>query len=266
MNERELIAGGQLATCESCGKQFVHYIKGTPPKLCPPCKDKFQARPSIVQSREMLHLFEGVQIESLPAEWQEVPAQHHGDGNHFKMVIKGDQYGASWSGRIDIFASEAFKAGDVVNVREMCSKHLVRVVEKGGYRTFHEGIPYTKKEEIPITETVQPATNPDEANKGDIVKVEDVIRERRYFVFEKSEAKPTYKLVYAIAHTKTTLKGLGRQYWAEANTDACIASWTIDGGMRSGRAHTTGVMAIVNEEHPFYIKKTGDIQGEECYK
>lgn len=214
----------------------------------------------------MLHLYEGVKIENLPGEWVQVQPQHPGDSSHYKIVIKGNEYGASWSGRIDIFAPEPFKQGDVVNVREMCSKHLVRVVSKGGYRTFHDGTPYEKDEEVPITQDVQPVTNPEEPQKGDIVKVRDVIRERRYLVLGRSDAAPACKLVWATARTKTTLKGFGRQYWASANTEACITSWMVSGGVRSGRAHTTGVMAIVNEEHPLYIEKTGDIKGDECYK
>lgn len=83
---------------------------------------------------------------------------------------------------------------------------------------------------------------------------------------EVQTATPQYKLVYAVAHTKTTLKGLGRQYRAEVQADATVAHWDISGGVRSGREHTKGVLAIVNEEHPLFIEKTGDIQGEECYK
>lgn len=265
----ELYDGGKLSTCGSCGKQFPNYGKGTPPKKCPTCKDKEQERPSIVQTRRLLRSWQAIQIESLPDEWQEISAQSHGDANHYKIVVKGERYGASWSGRIDIFASEPFKKGDIVNIREMCSEHKVRLVTRSGYRSFHEGIPYTREEVVPITQDVQvTVTDPENPNKGDIVKVEDVIKQRRYLVLEKASegTTATSNLVYAIAHTKTTLKGLGRQYWADANAEATITHWNVSGGARSGRFHTTGVLAVVSEEHPLYIKKTGDIQGDECYK
>lgn len=263
----EMYDGSMLIMCEACGKEFPNYGKGTPPKKCPSCKDKEQERPSIVQSRRMLHEYKAVLVESMPVDWVEIAAQHHGDSVHYKQTVKGEQYGASWSGRIDIFASEPFKAGDVVNVREMCSEHKVRVVTRGGYKTFHEGLPYTREEIVPITQDVQ-ITATEFPNKGDVVGVEDVIRQRRYFVLERAPegTQAQAKLVYVTAKTKTTIKGFGRQYWAEANADATIAHWQISGGVRSGRAHTTGVLAIVSEEHPLYVKKTGDIEGEECYK
>jgi hypothetical protein len=147
-----------------------------------------------------------------------------------------------------MFAPAIPQIGDVVSVREMEAKHLIKV-RREQKQTMEHGEVIVEKE-LPIT--------------ADDPEAEEVIRTRHYLVLEPSDGEATCQLVWAEAHTKTTLKGLGRQYWARVE-GAPIASWYVFGGVRSGRAHTTGVLAIVDQEHPLYIIKTGDIEGEEIY-
>lgn len=250
MNETKILAnGGQMATCSDCGLDFVFYHAGTPQKRCPRCSDKKQECPSVVQKRELLHRWDAIKIVSLPSTWDTQNSGRSHEGDHYKITIKGRDFGADWNGRIDIFAAEKFKDGDIVNIREMEVQHQIRVVQKSR-NTMHNGQVRVEKE------------NPVQGVG------EKTIRTRRYLVLERTERclNTNEKLVWAVANTKTTLKGLGRQYWATVNNDACIVSWQVSGGYRSGRASSTGVLAIVSPKHPLYISKTGDIEGEECYE
>jgi uncharacterized protein (DUF736 family) len=241
--------------CNDCGEQFDvnpgHFAQmgfKNLPKRCPKCADTAQQRPSVVVERKLLNVYDGVKIVSLPpGEWREVKGWKK-DIPAFRLTWKGSEYGASWSGRIDLFAPTLPQIGDVVSIREMESRHLVKV-RREQKQTMEHGEVIVEKE-LPIT--------------ADDPEAEEVIRTRRYLVLEPFDGEATCQLVWAEAHTKTTLKGLGRQYWARVE-GAPIASWYVFGGVRSGRAHTTGVLAIVDQERPLYIIKTGDIEGEEIY-
>jgi len=242
--------------CQRCGKEFPvspdHFMRlgfKHLPKRCPKCVDLAQRRPSVVVERRLLNVYDGIELVSLPpGEWQDVKAWEK-DVPAFKLVIKGSRYGASWSGRIDLFAPAPPQAGDVVSVREMEAKHLIKVRREQRGTLEHGKV--TVEKELPIT--------------ADDPEAEDVIRVRRYLTIEPFDGEPTSKLVWAEAHTKTTLKGLGRQYRARVE-GIPVAKWVISGGYRSGRAHTVGVLAVVNQDHPLYIVKTGDIEGVDLYQ
>ena len=239
--------------CQRCEKEFPvspeHFMRlgfKHLPKRCPTCKDEIQGRPSVVTEREVLNVYDGVEIVSLPAlSWEKVSAS---DIPTYKMVVKGSIYGASWSGRIDIHSTKIPKVGDIVSIREMYSKHRVKV-KRNERKTLHGTV--SIEETLPIT-----TDDPD---------AYETIHSHRYLVLEPWEGEPTSKLVWAEARTKTTLKGLGRQYWARVE-GAPIASWKVKGGYRSGRAYTVGVLAIVDSEHPLYVITEGDIKEEKVYK
>ena len=239
--------------CQHCGRSFevnpAHFAAlgfKALPKRCPTCADEAQKRPSVVQERHLLAVYDGVEIVRLPGEWQEANDPVN-DVAHYRITVRGDRFGASWSGRIDIFAPRPFGPGDVVSIREMEVKHLVRVVTTQR-QTLHHGA-VTIRREVPL-----------DAEEG-----EKTIRSRRYLTLEAHEGPATCRLVWVTAHTKTTLKGFGRQYWAEIR-GAPIAEWRVQGGYRSGRAQTTGVLAIVDEAHPLFVRVSGDIQREEVHK
>lgn len=241
------------AVCQQCGKEFevspAHFAElgfRAFPKRCPTCIDKAQARPSVVQERELLNVYDGVEILSLPASWKPVETGVEGDVPSYKITVKGRWFGANWSGRIDLFANQKFGEGDVVSIREMETKHLIKIV-KERMKTFRYGEVQIDKE-VPIT-----------SEEG-----EEVVRSRRYLILEPYEGEATAHLVWVMAKTKTTLSGAGRQYWADLG-GAPIAMWTIQGGYRSGRAHTVGALAIVNASHPLYLTMRGDIKKEEVY-
>lgn len=246
--------------CQNCDEEFPvspeHFARlgfRILPKRCPKCVDLSQRRPSVVVERRLLNVYDGIELVSLPpGEWQDVKAWEK-DVPAFKLVIKGSRYGASWSGRIDLFATSIPSPGNIVSIREMEAKHLIKVRRENRARNdFESGTvqEYIKEIELPVT-----ADDPD---------AEEVIRVRRYLVLEPFDGPAICRLVWAEAYTKTTLKGFGRQYWAEIK-GAPIVSWLVSGGVRSGRAHTTGALAIVDQDHPLYVIKTGDIEGEEVY-
>lgn len=242
--------------CQRCGKEFPvspdHFMRlgfKHLPKRCPTCNDEIQRRPSVVAERKILNVYDGVEVVSLPpAPWRETEG-YKKDIPAFRLTVKGSRYGASWSGRIDLFAPTLPQAGDVVSVREMEVKHLIKVRREQRDTLEHGKV--TVEKELPVT-----ADDPD---------AEEVIRVRRYLVLEPFDGPAICRLVWAEADTKTTLKGFGRQYWAEIK-GAPIASWLVSGGVRSGRAHTTGALAIVDQDHPLYVITEGDIKEEKKYK
>jgi len=245
--------------CQGCGEEFPvspGHFAGLGfrhmPKRCPTCCDLRQGRPSVIVDRSILNLYDGVEIASLPpGEWEESRGWDK-DVPACKLTIKGDRYGASWSGRIDLFALRAPEKGDIVSIREMEAQHRVKVVRE--LRSTLEYGSVTVEREIPITTTEEEEP-----------EAEKVIRTRKYLVIEPFDGPATSRLVWAEAHTKTTLKGFGRQYWASITGDP-VASWIVSGGYRSGRAGTTGALAIVSEDRPLVVEKTGDISGEEVYQ
>lgn len=245
--------------CQQCGKEFPvnpgHFAQmgfKNLPKRCPKCADIAQARPSVAIERKCIAVYDGVEIVSLPpGDWQETEG-YKKDIPAFRLTVKGSRYGAAWSGRIDLFSASIPQPGDIVSIREMEAKHLIKVRRENRARNdFESGTvqEYIKEIELPVT-----ADDPD---------AEEVIRVRRYLVLEPFDGPATCRLVWAEAYTKTTLKGFGRQYWARV--EGALTSWKVKGGYRSGRAYTVGVLAIVDPDHPLYVITEGDTEEEKIY-
>lgn len=215
--------------CSFCGAEFdvnpsEYSILGLSylPKRCPKCIDIQQKRPDITLSRK--ELFSSiVQIHSLPpGEWSRYQAAGT-DVPVWRMLVKGSLFGASWNGRIDLWATggEPPKPSDVVQLSWMES--VKRIVKK------------------------EPEVDRDQATS----EVEEV---RRYVRLDPApDAEPNGRvLVWASAHSKTTLKGFGRQY-SESLEESSIWKLGISGGVRSGRERTSAVLAIVHEDSPIRI-------------
>lgn len=234
--------------CEDCKEIFVWHDEqfNQLPKRCPSCIDKKQLRPSIVVERLCTVEFDGITIESLPSqEWEKVESGVETDYPCFKISVKGSRYGRSWSGRIDIFADKQYKPGDSVKIRVMESRHLVKKLR---YQSAHiQRSPFD-----PPTHTVEktiPITSKEESTDANTISEE--VEERQYlYLSEVGEEAGGRKLIWRTSHSKTTLKGFGRQYHASLNPEATLWSKSCSGGVRSGRASTEGVLAIVEEGHP----------------
>lgn len=259
VNDVEISGKGKLLECQECGKYFVAYPHLYPvdwegdPKCCPTCTDVRQLRPSVVVSRQEMVVYDGVTIESLPFSygWEE-RQQDGGDYPTYRMRVLGKAFGANWSGRIDLFATQPFEKSSVIMLREMVSEHRVKKVTESRHhiqRDIHDSGTHSVTYTVPL-----------QSDEG-----EEVIETRKYLVLEPTDTPASgMKLVWVEAHTKTTLKGLGRQYYAQISGSP-IASWSVYGGYRSGRANIHGMLAIVDVEHPVIITGTGDVQFREEY-
>ncbi len=254
LEKMELSGGARLSSqpCRECRKYFVFYPAKLPgdgalPKVCSTCQDVRQSRPSVVVERREIAVYDAVEIVGLPpAEWQEFQGTET-DDPAYKIDVRGKKFGADWNGRIIIYAAQPYSIGEIVSIRYMEATHRVKAVSE------ERETVYGKVQ----VEKILPMT----AEEGD-----EKLFTGQYLVLEKARKEEVVgKLVWAEAHTKTTLKGFGRQYWAEVSGQP-LAEWRVSGGVRSGRAHTTGVLAVVREEHPLIIQKTGDIKGELVYK
>lgn len=225
--------------CGECGQQFAANLDqyremgmAALPQSCPKCLDCFQQRPDITLERKEIFSI-CCSISSLPGEWQRVERPNDFPG--WRMIIKGSYFGASWSGRIDLWtvAVEPPKIGDVVYLREMeVSKKVAKVrweratLEHGtvsGYRQVPLGTENAQEYEEK-REYVRLDLAPDRDPKG-------------------------RELIWVKARSKTTLKGFGRQYhsFLEGNP---LWHTGVSGGVRSGRENTEAWLAVVDKNHP----------------
>ena len=248
---QNLSGGARLSSnpCRECGKYFIFYPEKLPgdgalPKICSTCQDVKQGRPSVVVERRQIAVYDAVEIVGLPGEWKEFQGAET-DSPAYKIDVRGKKFGADWNGRIVIYAAQPYSIGDIVSVRHMEVVHRVKAVDEER-QTIYGKVRVEKI--LPMT-----------AQEG-----HERLFTGQYLVLEKANKEVVGKLVWAEAHTKTTLKGFDRQYWANI-TGQPLAEWRVSGGVRSGREHATGVLAIVSEEYPLVIEKTGDIKGEVVY-
>lgn len=245
-------------TCTLCGSPFtmdpvefknlgIHSI----PKTCPTCLDKNQNRPDITISRKAI--FETkVKIVSLPScHWERVQDPKNDNLNPvYHAVVKGSHFGAEWNGRIDLWAimPEPPKVGQVVKLTEMEVEKIV-TKEKWSRETMHHGTVQGYKQ-VPLG----------------IENTEEFKEKRNYVRLEPVEADKNTnypELFWVEAYSKTTLKGLGRQYHVSLSGSP-IWKKEISGGYRSGRASTTAWLTIVDVDN--FVKLLHRENGEESSK
>jgi hypothetical protein len=244
------------AICKRCDKEFefdAEYFKAlgyqNEPKKCQACRDRENGRPSITLSTK--ELFGEVVNLGFSPNWVEFDQRNQApqwknDRPSRRWTVKGSQFGASWSGRIELwavaFGDRTPQKGDIVRFFIMESNK-----ECGFHRTERATM---KHGTIPIRRRCHIADARAGINAGD----------ESYYIAEESNVymrllpcepcETAYKLVYETAHTKTTLKGYGRQYHSKFDVEQCVWSKTIQGGVRSGRAYTVGCLAIVSDAQP----------------
>lgn len=246
------VGNGELRICKGCANPFIWYDKkhyNQAAEHCPKCCDIRQQRPSIVQERILLSECDGVEITSLPGDWENIHSGREQDRyGMYKITKKGRDLGISWSGRIDIFADEPFKVGDVVKVREMKSVHLVKQMRmQVGHVQKTAFDPPTHL----VERTVPVQTEPEDvSDKAELIETTEG---REYIVFETTEAEPSAQLVWYTDSYKTTLKGYGRQIPAKNVTGAPLMSWRVSGSCRSGRYGTNAILAVVDPQHYLLI-------------
>lgn len=253
----QISGGGELRVCVRCSTPFVFYSGRykSAAKVCPTCQDRIQGRPSRILERKELNRWEGIEIQSLPGEWQVFDSEFQTDDACYKIDVKGERYGASWSGRIVIYGKEEFKTGDIINIREMEAIHKVKRVSHTTKNIY--GDVNTHINDIPLQENHK-------QSMIDNVYVDDDARSyRHYLVFERSDSPKQCNLHWIKKYSKTTLKGYGRQYKYSIDATTAITCWSIRGGARSGRYYTVGVLAITNQDHPVLTSGSLEASGED---
>ena len=230
--------------CARCGSPFIlntlhmgalgiHQI----PKKCPACCDRAQKRPEekrVIQ-RTLLEDWEGVEIHIPARFFREFTAQN-GDRPCRRAILKGSiGEGAAWNGRIDIYDFRPDGLG-LGTVRLMHVEH-----QAGDEREEKHG---TMGKKVSVRQKYSPtyeylAIDPDAGS------------------FFTSAA-----LVLASVGYKTTLKGRGRQYYANLDTSLALWAYEMHSSARSGRFGTHIAIAIVDDDHPVYASQTGDVKSE----
>ena len=249
------VGSGELRVCKKCANPFIwydakHYNQAA--DHCPKCNDIRQGRPSIVEERVLLNEVDGVEIVGLPGEWENIHSGREQDRyGMYRICKKGKDFGVSWSGRIDIFADEPFKVGDVVKMREMRSVHQIKQVRM---QVGHiQKSPYDPPTHL-VERTVPVQTT--EEDVSDAASLIETSEGRSYIVLEETETEATAQLVWHTNYYKTTLKGYGRQIPAKnIISGAPLMSWRVSGSCRSGRYGTNAVLAVVDAQH--YLLEDG---------
>lgn len=239
----------ETRTCRECGQEFEsRIIRGFWMSRCPECADVRQHRPSAVKERTVVTEPIMCVIESLPGDWQQFATGQHDDQPCVRLVVKGDRYGVSWSGRIDIYAHTLWQPGDVVWLTEMEVVHRVKVVEERRPTS-----PFTQLAGGPVAKIVQKKV-PLYQRDG-----EEIIETRRYVRLDNvrddempEDLSVLPRLVWREAHSKTTIKGFGRQY-ANQLRGAPLWEKRISGGCSTGRIHSEGALALVDDDHPLEV-------------
>ncbi len=271
----------ELKVCRNCGDNFAVYEiveidnQEVAEQLdCPRCASlRHERRAGVVETRKCLEEYHGLKIISdLPA-WGLV---HTHTGDIFKSVTKGSKGGASWSGRIDIWArgfGEKPPACDgLVDVRVMESTiapkkgalqkridNLFGVITKQAIeeaRTQRDKICEEEKRSVEIDDILP-------GIRQDIVarfrEELSAVEKHKYIVLTPTdpaklldeERNANRMLVFQSAYSKTTLKGLGRQFHASLDTENVISVLgSASGSARSGRFGTHYVLAVVSPDHP----------------
>lgn len=252
--------------CEKCEVEFKVYAQRMhSQKLCPTCRqerdiEKSRQRNSVTLEREKL-FSAPVTIHSLPGEWMDCEPIKSNATRYWKMEVRGSQYGRNWDGQITIFShmKSPPQVGDTVYMRIMRAEKRVKQITffkesfNAGRVESTATLPaYTTEEEIPaLIESGK--LHPNAA--GSLLM--DATIEHEYIVLDGTHREPEYNLVWAEARTKTTIKGFGAQYRSDIDLSNAYWHQSIYGGVRSGRAHTTGTLALVPIGDSVAVKMSG---------
>lgn len=260
------------SVCRVCGKPFKTYEWRTcGQKECPTClAERHVEHGDMVFSIPLQRQIAGAytcRIHSLPGEWVEMPPKRSHDTPYYKIEVRGRAFGRQWRGQITIFASRPMQVGEVVRARIMNARHRVKALtftrQTSGLKNAPPSV--THRAILPIFTTE--ADIPARIESGDLYPdaadgiLREEIQERHYIVLHPKvwdgKDEVPFSLVWAEAHTKSTLKGFGAQYRASIDADDAVYTSEVRGGVRSGRAHTIGLLAIVPAGKAIVIRSSG---------
>lgn len=221
--------------CTVCRKAFLTLLENQ--KRCQTCIDvaKKHTESNVTLSRRCVAAY--VCQNKLPAEkFTKFSGGDHWDFAALRAIFRGRDGGeVAWQGRIDVYInSPAFPA--FVRVRVM------EVTKQAGIT-----IPAVAGRETEMPEILFPASY-------------------QYLALDPlSESEAEYndgRLVYVFARSKTTLKGLGRQY-KESLEGQGIWRYDMSCSCRSGRICVRSSIAIVNAQWPLTLIHREDGHSEE---
>ena len=248
-------------TCRSCGNDFqcdpvTFKAIGLPdlPKDCPACNDKKQDRPAtaIVKGRNCLAEFPAVCV-FLPAEKFAPFRAQSKDKPCLRATFKGsDLYGGGdkWDGRLDVYVL-ADAVPSVARLRVMQVEH------EEGHRRIE------RRKDVANANPYASLSHPGQPKID--VEVEYPAT-YQYLVLEPVEAEPVAALVMPQVQKKTTMKGLGRQWYASLDASRALWHQLLSRESRgTGRFWTQGVIAVVDDEHYVETKQWGDISSHYRY-
>jgi len=228
------------AVCSGCGSTFewsseFYAQKGlaVPPLRCPTCADARLGKDDhhTVKARKALHVFDCVDvyqaIQSLA--WTYVEEQGGQSIKPYRRaMVRGRQFGASWSGRIDVFDQRSDPASHLARVRVMRTEHKAGRAETG-YRVTGPCYPWYSK-------TAYEWRN---SSTWEYVVLDDAVG-----------GVPECRLVFAYAIQK----------WNRSDSVRGNPLWRRDcsGQSRSGMHSGQAVLAVVDEEHPLFERRVQD--------
>lgn len=227
--------------CSNCGQMFewspeFYRAKGlqAPPLHCPECADRALGKSDhhVAKARECLQQFSCVDVSAIVAmasSWRTIQEQ---DGRpirpYRRLTIKGAVFGASWSGRIDVFDQRADPTAALAAVRVM--------------RTTHEA---------GATLTAVHVDGPRFPWFSRTTSEYEAPREWDYLVLDDAQGnEPTARLIYTSAIQK----------WNRDDRIEGDPLWQcrIHGASRSGMHSGHGVLALVDAEHPLTVTRVHD--------
>ena len=246
--------------CRTCGKEFAwspaqYKLIGLPsrPKDCPLCVGVRRHRSD--QTVERKELFRSTAtITSLPeGEWQKFDTGRDAKARKpWRLTVTGRQFGASWKGRIDLFAftDEPPKVGDTVTVSVMEVTKRVRKAPWSRPTLEHGVVSGERQVRLQATEgqvECDALGVPLMAGLGrEVDEVRTYVRIEPAAECADSEGR---ELVWLQAYTKTTLKGLGRQYRVSLSGNP-LWKREVSGSARSERFNTVAWLVVVDNDHP----------------
>ena len=262
------------AVCVECGKEFLAFPTrfGTYPKRCPDCLARLHAERGGYQvtrkllERVVVNAWVRLRLDSLPANWEKVQIEEkHHSRPAYKIDFKGREFGASWSGRIVMWADEPILPGNLVDLEQMEARYQVCV----SYETHHSvgaaykgyDATYTIRKHLPLTECqeeLDETTDP----SGPRSEVDSHVY---YRMRPARDGQATGRLVYVEGTSKTTLKGLGAQYHVKITIppDAEVLSH-VHGHYRSGRAGGDGYLLVLPLASKIIVMGSGCSGSGDC--
>lgn len=244
-------------TCTRCHESFKasvdHYRVlnyDRLPNRCPKCCDELQERPDIVLERRTLQEFTCIVDESMACVLSTMEKHQPLDTDtpSYRFTRRGRDYGTIASGRIDLYGLEKIPSiGDVITFAHQECHRRVWYIERARWIA---GMTLDARQ-VTITRRVGKDHVLKEGERGPFERLET----NEYYVMlpTNQEASPVLpRLCWLSCYSKTTLKGFGAQYSYKI-VGKPLFSVSIDGGVRSGRAYTHSMLAIVDPADPLKI-------------